>query len=231
MKGKQRLKELSVARALSKFIWKLRNTSKASVSRSFWERRYSDGGTSGPGSYGQCAEFKSATITKVLELHAVNSVIDFGCGDGNQIRELSGIQYSGIDVSADAVERCRSMYAQDPDKTFMVAEDYKGETAELAMSLDVIFHLVEDEIYESYMGRLFRASEKLVLIYSSNFEQLCFNPFRSPTHVRHRKFTDWVNKKAPGWRLAERISNPYRLTARTTPKTHSFADFYLFLRE
>ena len=231
MELRQRLKRLLGARALSKYVWRLRNAKKSNVSRPFWEKRYSDGGTSGPGSYGQLAEFKTATINRLLELHGVRSIIDFGCGDGNQIRALSDVQYMGVDVSPDAVERCRSMYVQDSKKTFMVAEDYSGETAEMAMSLDVIFHLVEDKVYESYMETLFKASERLVLIYASNFEQLCLNPFLPPTHVRHRKFEDWIQKSASGWRMVEKISNPYKLTVATTPQTHSYADFYLFSRE
>ena len=98
----------------------------------------------------------------------------------------------------------------------------------MAMSLDVIFHLVEDEIYESYMYKLFGAAEKLVLIYSSNVEQLCMNPFRRQTHVRHRQFEDWVFEKAPCWKPVRKINNPYKLTSTTTPQTHSYADFYLY---
>lgn len=37
------------------------------------------------------------------------------------------------------------------------------------MSLDVIYHLIEDEIYNKYMNNLFMAAEKYVFIYSSNF--------------------------------------------------------------
>ena len=35
-------------------------------------------------------------------------------------------------------------------------------------SLDVIYHLVEDEILKSYMTTLFGTARKLVIIYSSN---------------------------------------------------------------
>src|SRR5215210_4430947 len=46
-----------------------------------------------------------------------------------------------------------------PAKTFKLMEEYAGESAELALSLEVIYHLVEDEVFESYMRRLFGSSK------------------------------------------------------------------------
>lgn len=42
---------------------------------------------------------------------------------------------------------------------------------DLALSLDVIYHLIEDEIFEKYMKDVFRASTKYVIIYSTDFEK------------------------------------------------------------
>ena len=44
------------------------------------------------------------------------------------------------------------------------------DRAELALSLDVIYHLVEDTVYESYMGQLFDSATKYVIVY---LEQQC----------------------------------------------------------
>lgn len=228
---KNLIKKFPATRLVSGYLWKLRNARKASVSRAFWENRYSEGGTSGPGSYGQLADFKSRTINDVISRYSVKSIIDFGCGDGNQIRDLTRIDYLGIDVSEDAVKRCRSAFAGDPNKNFVIAEKYNGETADAAMSLDVLFHLVEDSVYENYMTTLFNCANRIVLIYASNFEELCLNPLATPTHVRHRKFQDWVAKNFPQWKLEEQIRNPYKLTADTTPQTHSRSDFYIFSRK
>lgn len=226
---KRLIKELPTTRVVSNYLWKLRNRRTPSVSRSFWEKRYSDGGTSGPGSYGQLCEFKAATINEIVRRYSVSTIVDFGCGDGNQIKGIHGADYLGVDVSEDAVNRCRALYADDPRKRFVVADEYDGEMAQLATSLDVVFHLVEDEIFDLYMHRLFSSAETLVLVYSSNFEQICLNPFADPVHVRHRKFDEWVKKHAPEWKLKDRICNPYKLTESTTPKTHSLADFYLYV--
>ena len=50
----------------------------------FWEKRYARGGNSGAGSYGKLAMYKKAFINKFVAAHGVETVAEFGCGDGNQ---------------------------------------------------------------------------------------------------------------------------------------------------
>ena len=84
--------------------------------------------------------------------------------------------------------------------------DYDTEMAELTLSLDVIFHLIEDEVFIDYMEKLFKASSKYVIIYSSNTN----TQFNSPTkHFKNRKFTKWVNEKQPDFKLIKFIKNKY----------------------
>lgn len=40
--------------------------------------------------------------------------------------------------------------------------------ADLSLSLDVIYHLVEDEVFETYINTLFKSARRYVIIYSSN---------------------------------------------------------------
>lgn len=47
-------------------------------------------------------------------------------------------------------------------KTVFQIKDYQEEQAELALSLDVIYHLNEDEIYEEYMQQLFKAGIRYI---------------------------------------------------------------------
>jgi hypothetical protein len=66
--------------------------------------------------------------------------------------------------------------------------DYRGERADLAMSLDVIFHLVEDAVYDQYLERLFAAGERYVVVYSTSADM----PGTGVAHVRHRDVeADW----------------------------------------
>ena len=55
----------------------------------------------------------------------------------------------------------------------------------MLLSLDVIYQLVEDEVFERHMRQLFSASHRFVIIYSSNFAQ---PPDSAEPHVEHREF-------------------------------------------
>ena len=51
----------------------------------YWERRYRLGMTSGPGSAGKLASFKADVLNEFVRDNGVQSVIEFGCGDGTQL--------------------------------------------------------------------------------------------------------------------------------------------------
>ena len=193
-------------------------------SAAFWEKHYSSGGDSGHGSYGLLAEFKAEVINEFVIARGIKSVIEFGCGDGHQLSLARYPEYLGLDVSGAAVSRCRQLFESDTSKAFKLLTDYRGEKADLALSLDVIFHLVEDGIYERYMEMLFGASTRFVVIYSSNLEGI---HGYDGLHVRHRKFTAWVERHRGDWRLIDRRSNryPYR-----DANHGSHADFYIYGR-
>ncbi len=65
----------------------------------------------------------------------------------------------------------------------------------MAVSMDVIFHLVEDDVYETYMNTLFRVAQRLVLIYLSE------------EHVRHRRFGVWIEESMRDWSLIKTVPN------------------------
>ena len=194
-------------------------------SAAYWERRYSAGGTSGAGSYGRLGRFKADTINRFVATHGVRTVIEFGCGDGNQLALASYPQYVGFDVSAAAVAQCRERFAADPAKSFALADDYAGEKADLALSIDVIYHLVEDDVFDAYMRRIFDAAIRYVIVYSSDTG---VNRRDEALHVRHRNFTAWVGTHRPDWALIARTPNPYGY--RGDPRTGSFCDFFVYER-
>ena len=191
----------------------------------YWTRRYERGGDSGSGSHGALAAFKAEVLNGFVEEEGVKSVIEFGCGDGNQLTLARYDQYLGIDISPEAVARCRRLFANDSSKRFVLLAEYVNETAELALSLDVVFHLVEDSVYEDYLERLFKSAERFVAIYSSNDDD---NTRQFGSHVRHRQFTSWIETRRPEWHLLRRIPNRFPFDAATG--AGSFADFYLFHR-
>jgi hypothetical protein len=201
----------------------LRQRLQFSGSAMFWEQRYARGGTSGPGSYGILAHRKAVFLNEFVREHGVRSVIEFGCGDGNQLSLADFPNYIGLDVSQAAIGLCQHRFASDPTKSFFLYDgscfvDRTGLfTADLAISLDVIYHLVEDATFEAYMAHLFGAGQRYVLVYATNAEIRDDAP-----HVRHRCFSSWIDKNCPQWRLVQVTDGPGSGPRR--------ADFYVYDR-
>jgi len=170
------------------------------TSQTYWEQRYADGGNSGEGSYGKFALLKAEIVNEFIASHNVDSIIEFGCGDGNQLTLAKYPCYTGFDVSETAICMCRQRFNSDSTKTFLLMQEYRGEAAELALSLDVIYHLVEDRVFEDYMTTLFGAAERYVIIYSSDTDR---NHWWASAHVKHRKFTSWISRVRSDWRLID----------------------------
>lgn len=194
-------------------------------SESYWQTRYSRGGNSGPGSYSKLAQFKAEVLNAFVKEKKVDSVLEWGCGDGNQLRLAEYPAYLGIDVSEDAVRLCQATFTGDPSKKFLTSNNYRGERAELVTSLDVIYHLIEEQVFDAYMKAMFASASRFVVIYASNTDE---QQTAQPKHVRHRKFTDWIDAHEPGWRLLRQLPNRYPY--RSDWEEGSFADFYFFAK-
>jgi hypothetical protein len=194
-------------------------------SKTYWEERYSTGGNSGVGSYGEFSEFKAAVINEFVAKNDLRSLIEFGCGDGNQLTLAKYPTYLGFDVSETAVSKCKKLFSGDASKHFGLMTDYKGEKADLALSLDVIYHLIEDDVFETYMRTLFESSNRYVIIYSSDSDD---NRGYEGTHVRHRRFTGWIQQNLPHWNLIDHIPNRYPYQGNDTQG--SSADFFIYAK-
>ena len=189
-------------------------------SAEYWERRYRGGGNSGVGSYGGLAEFKAEIINAFVAENRIDTVVELGCGDGNQLGLMDVPQYTGYDISKTAVDKCAKMYAADSSKNFIhyLPDQYDGETkAQLSLSLDIIFHLVEDVVFETYMYHLFQLASDWVIVYSSNSEDPQEDGIE---HCRNRKFVDWIDANITGWEFVNKIENRY--------PERSISDFYFY---
>lgn len=195
-------------------------------SESYWESRYVRGGHSGPGSTGHLAEFKADILNTFVRINKIKTVLEFGCGDGSQLELACYPDYIGFDVSPSAIDICKEKYKQDETRTFKLMSEYNGDRAELTLSLDVIYHLVEDDIFDRYMKRLFSSSDIYVIIYSSNTDE---NAMDQPKHIKHRKFTGWSEQNAGSWELIEHIPNKYPYNR--SDGTGSFADFFIYKKK
>jgi len=199
-----------------------------STSPDYWQSRYLRGETSGSGSYGRLAAFKAAMLNDFVAAKSVRTVIELGCGDGAQLAIARYPSYLGVDVSPAAVAVCRKKFAGDASKSFVTLEEFRRArpSAELAMSLDVIYHLVEDAIFDGHMRDLFGAATRFVAVYSSNSDRIV-DP---APHVRHREFTRWIAQHAPDWRLIATHRNPYPYRW-WNRKNSSRSDLFLFERQ
>ena len=193
-------------------------------SDSYWKDRYRLGGNSGPGSYNTLAEFKASVVNQFYAEKNLKTVIELGCGDGNQASYFDFESYCGYDISWTAIKKCRNQFKKDKSKKFDLQKNLKDKQADLVLSLDVLYHLVELEVFEQYLNQLFDASKNYVLIYSTNHNDIEYNG----SHVRHRHFTDWVVKNRKDFSLTLELKNKYPYKGDIT--TGSSCDFYIFSR-
>jgi hypothetical protein len=185
------------------------------TTENIWETHYLNGENSGDGSYGDLCFFKTNVLNEHIRKHNIQSIFDFGSGDGSQIENVITKNYVGVDISKKAVSLCRERYSSDSTKIFYYVGDYTfDKTFDMTMSLDVIYHILEDDLYRDYMNKLFRSSNKWVIIYSSNYSG------HKHQHMYTKKFTDDVAEWFKNFRLVETIPQLY--------PNKSSADFYIF---
>lgn len=184
----------------------------------YWERRYARGGHSGAGSSGRLAAYKAGWLNRYVRENGVQAVVEFGCGDGQQLQLAAYPAYLGLDVASSAIQRCRDLFAADATKQFRVYDPYHFDPAtvqaDLALSIEVLFHLTEDELYRRHMQHLFGSARRWVVVFAPD------TPDRTSgwlPHVRSRQFTADI---PAGWVLRQRDENPHR--------DISVSDFFVF---
>jgi len=184
--------------------------------KDYWNERYKSGLNSGRGSYGIYKVFKSKIINKTISENDIKSITDFGCGDGNQINDVIVDQYVGLDIAPSAINLCNKKYENNKSKSFDVYDHTsydKTYVSDLSMSIDVIYHIFEDDIYKKYISDLFNSATKMVLIYSTNWGEES-----KRGHVKHIEFTNDIPE---GWKLKDHIKN----------ETDNTADFFVFIKK
>lgn len=219
------IKKIPILRSIAKVVYftAIAPFNAFPGSENYWKKRYKSGGTSGAGSYGRLAQFKAEVINGVVREKQITTVIEYGCGDGNQLSLSEYPSYIGFDVSTEAISQCKIKFANDGSKTFKLIDAYENETSQLTLSLDVIYHLTEDEVFNTYMKQLFDSSTRFVIIYSSNTDKQ--SRIQAP-HVKHRKFSKWAEENRPKWKLMLQIPNKYPYS--DDEQEESFADFYIY---
>jgi hypothetical protein len=193
----------------------------------YWESRYATGRDSGAGSEGRLAAWKAQFLNEFVSRNGIELVVELGCGDGRQLSRARYPYYFGLDVSKTAIALCTRRFKNDRTKAFRHWDWASGPLeipsgpADLALSLDVVYHLVEDAAFEAHMNALFASSRNWVVVYSTNEESASRVPW-----VRHREFTAWIVKSLPGWHLVER--HPNRFPFEREDGRTSSAEFFVY---
>lgn len=171
----------------------------------YWEWRYASGRDSGAGSYGAEGDYKVGLVNDALREHAIDWLLDLGCGDGHAASHVRVPHYFGYDPSPTAIARCRYLM---PDRLF--ATTPPTGIFDATLSLDVLYHLVDDAAYLAYMDLLFGRAHRLVIVYGTNEEG------GGPAHVRHRL---WLPDVPPRWRVVREYAGIFKHAWIFTPET------------
>jgi hypothetical protein len=182
------------------------------MTATWWEQHYAAGGISGPGSRGVQADWKAEIVNGLIDEHHIGTVVEFGCGDSHQVSLGNYPHYLGLDPSPTAIGWCRTRFADDPTRRFLLLDEWGGGHHDMALSLDVVYHLLTDDTYQAHMTALFTTAQRLVVIFSTNHDS---EPVAT---IRHRRFTDWTDRHATDWKR------------RHIPNPHGPADFHIYTR-
>lgn len=169
-------------------------------SKEYWEHRYSKNGNSGLGSHDTLqTKFKSDYVNNLITNNNIKTVVELGSGDGNQLKMFKGYEsYTGYDVSKTIIEKCQLEFSNDISKKFINNIQDIKEKYDLALSLDVIYHLVEKDVYYTYLEKLFSCSD-IICIYTTNIKSTEWGG-----HVILRSLDDYVDKYQKGFTLIDK---------------------------
>jgi hypothetical protein len=152
------------------------------VFENYWDERYSSGGNSGAGSYGQELQKKLQLLSGLN----IKSISEIGCGDFNFGKHLMAMYpestYWGYDTSDVIITRNKKDY---PQYNFLPSTDLPAlPQADLVLCVDVLFYLLTDEELERMYQLLERLHTKYLAVTAYEYDQT----ENLGSHVRIRKF-------------------------------------------
>ena len=95
--------------------------------------------------------------------------------------------------------------------------------ADLVLSMDVLYHLLELEVFVAYIDDLFLTSTRFVAIYGIDVSR---RSHLKGNHVMLRPFTQFISIRYPCWSLVETVHLPPKL--KTVGDAHPEIAFYFF---
>lgn len=116
-----------------------------------------------------------------------------------------------MDVSSRAIEICKNHYHDDGSKQFAEIDPLQelslDKKYDCALSIDVLYHLVEQDVYEMHLRNVFASAEKYVIIYAWDTEEQ--GDMNISVHLKPRKFTHYISEKFKNWDLIGKVKQIY----------------------
>lgn len=113
-------------------------------------------------------EAKWARLRAVLQdLPPESQVLDAGCGNGfltQRMRDL-GLAVEGVDFSQAAVASARTRLGDDVNLHISPLDDFRpGRHYDAVLSIDVLFHIVDDDLWRRTVENLARLADRELII-------------------------------------------------------------------
>jgi len=209
----------------------------------YWERRYSSGGMSNTQDvvdqhvFPTLYKWRSVWLRHIFK-HATAegrplSVLDLGVGDGRQafnilcggqVESLTGLDVSWFTVHAleNRLNSDRPLGCADMDvywyDGFILPQEIHGLTFDVTLSLQVVFHLLEDALFERYMALLFMLAREVVVVHAPDID----DALPQIAHMRYRRFSSWVATWRPDWELKLRVPVPMEVGTHSDDALHVY---------
>jgi hypothetical protein len=174
----------------------------------YWDNRYNSNGNSGFGSTGVLAEYKARIINDFVKHNQVNTVIEFGCGDGLQLESSSYPRYLGLDVAKSSIKLCQNKFYNDLTKSFMLYTpqyftNHGYLSADLIICLDVLYHIIDENDFRKTLIDIFNAAQKYVILYANLKPQPS-----SSMHIIYRDISKYL-EKFPDFQVDQVVEQEY----------------------
>ena len=128
-----------------------------------------------------------------METKNIQTVVEFGCGDGHQLSLIDYPAYEGLDVSAKAIVICQSKFKTDASKTFKLYNPQEFQVitqADLVVCFDVLFHIIDENDFIKTLDDIFNTAKKYV-VFSTNLKPISS---KHGAHICCRDIMPYLNK-------------------------------------
>jgi hypothetical protein len=149
------------------------------ITRDYWNQRYSSGGNSGYGSYGQQLIKKLQWLSDL----DINSISEIGCGDfnfGQGLVDIYRVPYVGYDISDFIIGKNQEEHEE--SGIAFTNELSEVPPADLLVCVDVLFHVLDDGEYENILKEIDKRWTKYLAITAYEYERI------TASHLNVRKF-------------------------------------------